>query len=215
MRAALDATTVSKCARLMMRVSTSCASGSGAVTRRSGSSGKNTVPSGSASRSPVKRRPASRSRNESSKRRVEASQSSSAALTRRLSRNSTTCASPAAMRKPRLERQLAHEELEGGRFRQAMGEIGLQHRQLIEVREQNAGRRQVWPSHRICASRARDTAGDGGGRSSGRQARSAVLEWLQDGLSRRARHSASRPRTTRRPTRGPWVSVTMVRCPSA
>ena len=42
-------------------VSTSCASISGAVTRSTGSSGKNGVPSGIASTSPVKRRAASRS----------------------------------------------------------------------------------------------------------------------------------------------------------
>ena len=45
-RAALEATIVSKCSRFSSRVSTSCASGIGAVTRRIGSFGKNTVPSG-------------------------------------------------------------------------------------------------------------------------------------------------------------------------
>ncbi len=55
-RAALEATRVSKCSRLMSRLSASCASGMGAVTRRMGSWGKNTVPSGIAWTSPVKRK---------------------------------------------------------------------------------------------------------------------------------------------------------------
>ena len=54
-RAALEAMSVSKCRRLISRVSTSCASGSGAVTRRIGSSAKTGVPSGMAWTSPVKR----------------------------------------------------------------------------------------------------------------------------------------------------------------
>ena len=45
-RAAFDATITSKCTRFSSRDSTSCASGIGAVTRRIGSFGKNTVPSG-------------------------------------------------------------------------------------------------------------------------------------------------------------------------
>jgi hypothetical protein len=55
MRAALAAISDWKCRILMSRDSTNCACGSGAVTRRIGSLAKNTVPSGMAWTSPVKR----------------------------------------------------------------------------------------------------------------------------------------------------------------
>jgi len=54
-RAALLAIMLWKLSRLMIRLSTNWASGSGAVTRRIGSPAKNTLPSGMASTSPVKR----------------------------------------------------------------------------------------------------------------------------------------------------------------
>src|SRR5262249_28832198 len=55
MRAALAAIIDWNCNRLITRVSTSWACGNAAVTRRIGSSAKNTVPSGMACTSPVKR----------------------------------------------------------------------------------------------------------------------------------------------------------------
>ena len=54
-RAALDAITVWKWIRFMIRVSTNCATGSGATTRMTGSSANTAVPSGIASTAPAKR----------------------------------------------------------------------------------------------------------------------------------------------------------------
>ena len=100
-RAAFEATSVSKCSRLTSRVSTSCASGSGAITRNRGSSGKHTVPSRMASTSPVNRRVERRSTKASSNRPDAATQASSSGVARSASRYSTTCSRPAATRKPR------------------------------------------------------------------------------------------------------------------
>ena len=90
----------------MSRVSASCAMAIGAVTRRIGSLGKNTVPSGMAWTSPAKRSAASESRKAGLKRLVDASHSSSAGSKRSCSRNSRHCSSPAAIRKPRPDLSL-------------------------------------------------------------------------------------------------------------
>jgi hypothetical protein len=101
-RAALLAMSEEKCISATSLVSTSCACGSGAATRRIGSSGKNGVPSGIASTSPVKRSARSQSMKRASNPGRAASQDSSSELKRRFSRYSSAGWSPAARKKLRL-----------------------------------------------------------------------------------------------------------------
>ena len=122
----------------MRRVSTSCASGSGAVTRRIGSSAKNSVPSGMAWTSPVKRNPDEI---------IEEAPAEPAApgepvdlfrrepqvfqeVERRREARRHEEAAP--------RRQLAEEELEHRRAGEPMLEIGLEHVELIEIGQQRA-----------------------------------------------------------------------------
>src|SRR5262249_31091273 len=138
-RAAFEATNVSKCTRLTSLVSTSCASGSGAVTRTSGSSGKHTVPSGMASTSPVNRSAPSRWTKASSNRPDAATHASSSGVAPGDSREAAPCARPAASRKRRpggWER--ANGELEHGRRLHATSKVRVQHGELIEVGEEQA-----------------------------------------------------------------------------
>jgi hypothetical protein len=100
-RTAFDAITVCRCAKLITAVSTSWASLIGAVTSISGSSGKTTVPSGTARTMPVKRSARSESRNAASKMRRPARKS--IAVSEKLSalRYSSTSSRPEATRNDR------------------------------------------------------------------------------------------------------------------
>jgi hypothetical protein len=95
-RAALLAMIVWKWIWLTIADSTSCASISGAVTSISGSSGKQTVPSGRARTDPVKRRFPSSSRNCGEKWPVERRQARSASSNASDSRYVRTSSRPAA-----------------------------------------------------------------------------------------------------------------------
>ena len=121
------------------RVSTSCASGSGATTRTMGSLAKNTVPSGMRPTSPVKRRLASWSMKLRLKRfwRREPLE-----LFGRERAGPRDTRPPAPGRRRRrscvLGRQPAEEQLEHRGIRHAALVVGLQHGELVQIGEQRA-----------------------------------------------------------------------------
>ena len=122
----------------MRRVSTSCASAIGAVTRRIGSSGKNTVPSGMACTSPLKRSVSSEAR----KCRAEAPGrrqpfqllGGEVQLLQKFQR----LFEPRRQQETAARAQPAHEELEHGGLFHAGVVITLQHGELIEIGQQDA-----------------------------------------------------------------------------
>ena len=150
-RAAFEAITVSKCTRLIRRVSTSWACGNGAMTRRIGSSGKNTVPSGNASTSPVKRSPARYSRSRSG----NASNARSAAMSSlgegQIFEIVERLLQAGRHQEAAVRRQLAHEQLENRRIGQPVVEIGRQHVELIKIGQQRR-------LHRLMLKHIRPTA---------------------------------------------------------
>ena len=66
------------------------------------------------------------------------SQSISSEEKRKCSRNSSACSRPAAIRNPRRAGSLTHEELEDRRLGLAMGQIGLNHIELVKIGEQRS-----------------------------------------------------------------------------
>ena len=133
MRAAFEAISVWKCSRLISRVSMSCACGSGAVTRRIGSSGEED----GALRHRVdvagEAEVASQSIRRVENRPDGASHCQLLGVEPQPGEISTTCSSPAASRKPRGARQPAHEELEDRGLRHRPVEIDVDHREFVKV----------------------------------------------------------------------------------
>lgn len=84
--AALEAMTLSRCGRFIRRISTSCASGSGTVTRRTGSSAKKIVHSNIALAPPGKRKPVRLSTKRGEKWPLSRSQASASSSKRKVSR---------------------------------------------------------------------------------------------------------------------------------
>ena len=122
----------------MRRASTSCASGSGAVTRKMGSLAKNNVPSGMAWTSPVKRKLGKI---------VERGGAEPAGALQpvdlvcgeaQLLEEFERLLEPRGNQKAAPGRQLAHEQLEDRRLGLAIGQIGLDHIELVEVGEEGA-----------------------------------------------------------------------------
>ena len=110
--------------------------GSGAVTRRIGSSAKNTVPSGIACTSPVKRSSARWSSNSFPKRPVRASQSICFGRETQAFEEIERLFESGGHQKPAPGRKLADEEFEYRRLRLAMIQVRLDHVELIEIGEQ-------------------------------------------------------------------------------
>ena len=137
MRAALDAISVEKCSRLSSRLSTTCACDIGAVMRRMGSLTKNTVPSGSACTSPVKR--SRRARPETAAKTAMGAQPRELVLGHaELFEVVEHLLQSGGDQKIAPRRQRAHEEFEHCGVGHALVEIGLQHRKLIQIGQQRA-----------------------------------------------------------------------------
>jgi hypothetical protein len=133
MRAAFDAISTWKCRMLMIRVSISCACGSGAVMRRIGSSGKNIVPSGEAQRDEI----------------IDHSLAEAATLGEpvdlvvremQILQKLEHLLKPSGNEKAATRRQPPHEELEHRRSCLAMIQVGLHHVELVEIGEQRRRR---------------------------------------------------------------------------
>ena len=139
MRAAFDAISVWKCRMLISRVSTSCACGSGAVMRISGSLGKQTVPSGIACTSPVKRK---------ARKIIEQIVAEAAGafepvdVGRRKAQRLEIVervVEPGGEQKAAPRRQPPHEEFEHRLLVLAAVQIGLDHVEFVEVGGERAG----------------------------------------------------------------------------
>jgi hypothetical protein len=134
-RAALLATRMGSCSRLISRLSTSCASAMGAVTRRTGSSAKNGVPSGSAC-DVAREAPAGQPLQEG---RVEASTGGEPLDLRsgesRLLEEVERLLEASGDQEAPLVRQAPHEELEDRLPGEAARVVGGEHRQLVVVGE--------------------------------------------------------------------------------
>ena len=123
----------------MSRVSTSCASGNGAITCRIGSSAKNTVPSGMAFTSPVKRRvlePAQEARTGNVC--VCASHSISSTEKRQFFKMGERLIESRGDKKIALSWEPANEELKDRRLMHSVLPVGLQHGELVSVSQQRA-----------------------------------------------------------------------------